>query len=77
MNLAEFLKKMKALRLENVGKWYYFTGIVEGKEVSVKAYAYWVQILKVGGINYAQGMTESAKAWREVLESPFKGGQNG
>jgi len=77
MNLADFLKAMKFHRLTNVGKWYYFNGTVEGKEVSVKAYEYWVQILKVGGINYAQGMTETAKAWRDVLESPFKGGNNG
>jgi len=77
MNLAEFLKKMKALRLANVGKWYLFNDIVEGKPVTVKGYGFWIQLYYVGDINHAQGMTETAKAWNEVLERPFKGGSNG
>jgi len=37
------------LRLANKGKWFYFSGMVEGKEVKIKCYNTWLQIFRVNG----------------------------
>ena len=67
MNTSEFVKEINALRLQNKGKWYVWQGIVNNKQVVLKGYATWLQVLKVDGLMIPTVSDMSVKDFKEIL----------
>jgi len=65
---AEFIKTVNDLRLANKGKWFYFSGMVEGKEVKIKCYNTWLQIFRVNGVQLNTCMDITATKFKQELE---------
>jgi len=53
-------------------RWYYFAGVVDGKNVSMKWYDTWLQVYTVDHIRYGNSMERSVKKFNSDLEAPFK-----
>ena len=70
--MNELTKKINQLRLNNKNKWYYYTGIFEGKTIELKAFGTWLQIYKIDGVNHSGLMDISIKEFKNTLETPFK-----
>lgn len=66
MAVQEFINK---LRLANKGKWYTWSGVVEGKSVEIKAHGTWLQIFRVNGLNHANCGDRKVGQFKEDLES--------
>ena len=48
--MSNTVKEINALRLANKNQWHYWQGTTtDGKDVSLKAYGTWVQILQIDG----------------------------
>lgn len=45
----QFIKEYNTLRLKNKGRWIYFNGIIEDKEVIIKSYNTSIETLRVNG----------------------------
>ena len=71
MKTIDFTKHINKLRLNNKSSWYSYSGIVDGKNVSLKAYGTWLQIYKVNGVDYSNCMDVSVKKFKEDLQKPF------
>ena len=69
MDKNELVKIVTKKRL--VGGWYYFTGVVEGRNIQIKGYKTWLKVYNVNGISYAGCMDISVKNWLQVLLNPF------
>ena len=67
MNTQDFLKEINALRLTNEGKWYTWQGIVNGKEVNLKGYNTWLQVLRVNGLQCGNCADRSVKEFKSDL----------
>ena len=68
MNTQEFISHVNGLRLANKNKWYYFSDIVNGKAVSIKAYGTYLQIFLVNGANITSPMDMNVTAFKSTLE---------
>ena len=71
MDAKDFIKEVNSLRLNNKNSWYQFTGEVEGKQVSLEGYNTWLQIFKVNGLDYSNGMDAKVGEFKTALEKPF------
>lgn len=71
MTEQEFIKKINRLRLDNKDNWYYFRDIVNGKDIQIKGYNNWMQILKVNGISFPTCMGGSVKSFKEDLSKAY------
>ena len=69
MNTQEFIKTVNALRLDNKGRWYQWSGKVNNYDVSLKGYGTWVQRLKVDDTIHSGNMEVSVKEFKEFLNS--------
>ncbi len=69
MNKLEFIKHINALRLQNKNNWYFWTGIVDNKQVQLKGYNTWLQIFNIDGIDNASNMDISVKEFKNVLSN--------
>ena len=49
LSVETAITRINKLRRFNVGRWYYFEGNVEGKQVAIKGYGTWLQVFKVEG----------------------------
>lgn len=67
MNTQDFVKEINTLRLANKGKWYTWQGIVNGKDVSLKGYNTWLQILRVNGLQCGNCADRSVKDFKSDL----------
>lgn len=67
MNTQDFVKEINSLRLANKGKWYTWQGVVNGKDVSLKGYNTWLQILRVNGLQCGNCADRSIKAFKSDL----------
>ncbi len=71
MDFHDFIREINRMRLLNKNKWYSYMGCVEGKNISVKGFATWLQIFKVDGIDYSNPMERSVGEFKDDLETPF------
>jgi hypothetical protein len=71
MTEQEFIKKINRLRLDNKDNWYYFRDIVNGKDIQIKGYNNWMQILKVNEISFPTCMGGSVKSFKEDLSQAY------
>ena len=69
LNTAEFVKTVNTLRLQNKGKWYTWSGTVNNKVVQIKAYATWLQVFKVDGLQCGNCSDRSIKDFKNDLIS--------
>lgn len=63
----EFLKLINRLRLDNKNKWYYWQGIVNNKQVSIKGHNTWLQIFDVNGYRCANNMGQSVTDYKSHI----------
>lgn len=69
MQYKDFAELIKRQRL--TGTWYTHIGLVDGKEVQLKAYKTWLQIYKVDGIDYSNCMESKVGQFNKDLALPF------
>ena len=69
IKINDFKKEIN-LKRKN-GGWYSGYAFVEGNSVAYKGYKTWLQVYKVGDVNYSTCMGISVKAFNEALEEPF------
>ena len=69
MNTSEFVKSVNKLRLNNKNKWYYWQGVVNGKNVSLKGFGTWLQIFNINGWNCANAMEQKVSCYKKHLEN--------
>lgn len=69
MNTEEFVKTVDALRKEamKLDGWFCFNGLVNGKEVRLKSYKCWNQIIEINGMRDSGLYDLTVKAWKEEL----------
>ncbi len=70
--MKELTKEINKLRLDNKNKWYYYTGIFEGKTIELKAFDKWLQIYRINGVDYSGYDDGTVKQFKNILETPFK-----
>lgn len=73
MTTIEFINHINNLRKENKNNWYYFTGIVNDKQVKIKGYNTWLQIFTVNDINVPSGMDISVREFNNILQKAIEG----
>ena len=66
--LETFIRTINTLRLQNKNEWYTWTGHVWGKYVEVKAYATWLQIMRVDTIDYGGCMDIPVKEFTILIK---------
>jgi hypothetical protein len=71
MNVDEFIKEIKRLRLDNKNKWYWFHGLVNGIDIKLKAYDTYLQIFSANAVNYGGIGDISVKDFIIELRKPF------
>lgn len=70
--MENFIKEISSLRKENKNKWYYYSGVVAGKRIELKAYNLYLQIYRVDNVNYGRSCeVSSVKEFNEILKSAF------
>lgn len=65
----EFVKEVNAARRANKDKWYQWAGVVNGKEVKIKAYNTWLQIFRIDGLQANTVGDISVAKFNECLRS--------
>jgi hypothetical protein len=68
MTKPDFILKINQLRKANKNKWFSWTGVVDGKNVKVKCYNTWLQILNVDGLQHNTVMDISVAEFNTTLE---------
>lgn len=66
-----FVKEINRLRRNNLGKWYYFEGKVENKNVKLKAFDTYLQIFEVNSVRFGGLGDISIKQFIAELNKPF------
>jgi len=69
--MENFIKTVNQLRLDNKDNWYFFNDIVNGKDIKIKGYNTWMQILKVNGISFPTTMGNSVKDFKQELKTAY------
>lgn len=67
MSTEDFIKHINKIRLENKNKWYFYTGTVNNKQIQLKAYETWIQILRINGVNFSSCMDMSVKQFKDYI----------
>lgn len=68
MTKADFILRINQLRKANKDKWFWWAGVVDGKNVKVKCYNTWLQILNVDGLQHNTVMDISVAEFTKTLE---------
>ena len=68
-NTEDFIKEVNTIRLSNKDKWYSWAGMVNGYEVSLKAFNTWVQVINIGMIKESGPMDCTPKEFKQFLAS--------
>lgn len=68
-NTDEFVKEINTIRLSNKDKWFTWSGMVNGYEVSLKAFNTWVQVINVGMVKESGPMDCTPKEFKQFLSS--------
>jgi len=68
MDKANFIRHINNLRKANKNKWFSWVGVVDGKNVKVKCYNTWLQILNVDGVQQNTVMDISVAEFNKTLE---------
>lgn len=68
-NTEDFIKEVNTIRLSNKDKWYTWNGMVNGYEVSLKAFNTWVQIIHVGMIKDSGPMDCTPTEFKQFLSN--------
>ena len=68
MKTDEFVKQINNLRLQNKNKWYTYQGTVNNKNVALKGYGTWLQILRVDGLTVPTVSDISVTEVKQVLK---------
>ena len=63
----EFVKLTNKARLANKGHWYSATGLVNNKEIRLKAFGTWLQVLDVNAIRHGVSTNVSVAGFKEIL----------
>ena len=66
-NTDEFVKEINTIRMANKEKWFTWSGMVNGYEVSLKAFNTWVQVIKVGMVKESGPMDCTPKEFKKFL----------
>ena len=69
--MENFIKTINKLRLNNKNGWYYFNEIVNGKDIKIKGYNTWLQILKIDDISFPTTMNNSVKDFKKELSTAY------
>ena len=69
--MEEFIKSMNTLRLANKNKWYTFTGVISGRNITIKGFGTWLQVYRIDGINHAGLMGISVKEFKQALADGY------
>lgn len=64
LNTIDFVKTLNTIRLQNKGKWYTWQGVVNNKEVALKGFGTWLQILRVNGLQCGNCSDKSVKDFK-------------
>lgn len=72
MDSKEFVEHINKLRRDNKNKWYFFTGIANGKKVQLKGFGTWLQVFKLDGLDNAACADISVKRFKEVILSSIE-----
>ena len=64
--VTEFVTDLSRLRTRHKQEWIAFQGNVCGKQVKIKSYALWIQILEVNGIRH-DGYCETVTTWKNTI----------
>ena len=67
MNTQDFIKTVNDLRLANKNSWYTWQGIVNGKNVQLKAYKTWLQLFYVDDLQCGNCSDKSVKDFKQDL----------
>lgn len=59
----------KAVRTQ---KWHFFAGIIQGKQVRLKAYGLYLQIFEVEGIKHGQSHYQTQRQMKEDIKNAIK-----
>ena len=62
-----FVKEINNLRLQNKNKWYTYQGTVNNKNVALKGYNTWLQILQVDGLTVPTVTDISVSEFKQTL----------
>ena len=69
MTNSEFIKHVDGLRKASKGRWYQFTGHVDGRVIKIKAFGTWLQIYIVDGVQQGTTMENSVSNFKlELLQ---------
>jgi len=70
---ADFIKAVNSARLRFKGKWFTFSGTVNGRLVRLKAYGLWLQILDVDGIRHGSSSeTSTVREFKQMLSDALE-----
>lgn len=72
MTPTDFIEEINKLRRQNKGKWYTWSGYVDGKTVAIKGYETWLQIFRINGLEQGCPMDVSVGKFKELLARPFQ-----
>jgi len=74
MSLPDFLHLANRIRKENLNKWVTLHRQVEGKNVGLKFYNFYNQIIDINRVRYMGVFTtKTIKAWKKEIETLIKG----
>lgn len=64
-----FIKEINKIRLANKNKWFVVTATVDGKNVQIKNYNTWPQIMRVDGITMPSPMEMNVSEWKNFINT--------
>lgn len=68
LTTQEFVREVNNERLQNKNRWITWFGKVNGKEVSLKAYNNWVQVILVDGVKKTGNMYSNVSEFKQFLK---------
>ena len=68
MTLEQFVTEVNKTRRANKDKWWVWCGVVNGEEVSIKAYNTWVQRMDVDGMASSGPMDCTVKDFNKFIK---------
>jgi hypothetical protein len=70
---ADFIKAVNSARLKFKGKWFTFSGVVDGKSVKLKAYGLWLQVFDVNSIRHGKSVEASTvREFKQMLSDALE-----
>ena len=72
MKIEQFVKDINGLRKKLKNQWYYWQGIVDGKNVSLKGFNTWIQRIQIDNIKAGSPMKQSVRQFNAYLHNVVK-----